>query len=49
MDQQFVCTVLCPYILETVQSQVYDTMYLDFVLNTEIIYITESATHYIHC
>ena len=34
--------------LETVQSQAYDAIYMDSMLKPEIIYIIENTTHYIH-
>ena len=41
MDEQYVCTIWCPFMLETVQSQAYDAIYMDSVLNPKIIYTTE--------
>ena len=35
--------------LETVQSQACDTIYMDSVLNPVIIHITENTIHYKHC
>ena len=40
------CTILCLYIFETVQSQAYDGISMDSVFNPEIIYITECCTLY---
>ena len=34
--------------LETVQSQAYDAIYMDSVLNPEIKNITENIIHYVH-
>ena len=49
MDQQYICTVCCPLMLEIVQSQACDTIYMNSELNPEIIYITENTIHYKHC
>ena len=35
------CTVFCLLLFETVQSQACDAIYIDSVLNPEIIYIIE--------
>ena len=36
MDQQYICTILYLYMLETVESQAYDVIYMNSVLNYKI-------------
>ena len=50
MDQHSAVGIIWyPCMLQTVQSQAYDAVYMNFVLDPEIIYITENILHYIYC
>ena len=42
MDQQYICTIFCPFLPETVQSQACDAIYMDSVLNPGIMYIIKA-------
>ena len=47
MDQQYMCSKFCSYMIETVPSQAYDAIFLDSVQNCEIISIIENNVDHI--
>ena len=43
MDQQYICTILYPLMLETLLSQACAAICMDFALKPQVMYITEST------
>ena len=41
MEQEYVYTILSPFMFETVQSQAYDVIYMDSILSPKLICIIE--------
>ena len=46
MDQQYICTIFCPFLPETVQPQACDDVYIYSVLNPGITYVIEIVYTY---